>query len=337
MNAFARAALRIPEPIAVATLGGIIAVPKVALDGHRRMALVGTDSTHPFCPQCGVQFQPRRSNQRFCDRECQKASSTNAARGSQSAAVSNAAARALEAQGHRGTMLYQMLLRKHPTERPAFLDEIIVAARDHDWNLRRRLTDRRLLALSAAYGTSEWSRWAYIVQSIDQHCRLRWGRDARVFRVVSEDWAPPEPEAESVSESASPVRTDRPLPVYEKMDTGAFFRMLREDVAPRRFQPKETRDPQNLEAWQELMARSISGDPVKALEFLLVNRDPKSPEGYDWRRLAKALGDTGWQRYWRQKLIEDGASPDDLEEGGVLSPFAKQDDADEAFLSRHLA
>lgn len=36
------------------------------------MALDATpqDSREPFCPKCGVQFQPRRKDQRFCDRGC---------------------------------------------------------------------------------------------------------------------------------------------------------------------------------------------------------------------------------------------------------------------------
>lgn len=36
----------------------------MALDATRQ------DSREPFCPKCGVQFQPRRKDQRFCDRGC---------------------------------------------------------------------------------------------------------------------------------------------------------------------------------------------------------------------------------------------------------------------------
>ncbi|MFN3711727.1 MAG: hypothetical protein ACK4S8_14360 [Alishewanella aestuarii] len=233
-------------------------------------------------------------------------------------------------------MFYEMLMRKHPDDRPAFLDTIILAARDHDWHLRRKLTDRRLLALKAAYGTSEWSRWAYLVQIIDQHCRLKWGRDVRVFQVVREDWTPPESGAEAVVSEGPSHHSEQPPPAYRKVDTAAFMQMLRDDVVPQRFQPKETRNPHDQQAWRRLMARSISGDPAKALDSLLVNRDPERPFGYDWRRLAKAMRDPGWQRYWRLKLIEDGATPEELAEAGILSPYAEQDAADVALLDRLL-
>lgn len=37
---------------------------------------------------------------------------------------------------------------------------------------------------------------------------------------------------------------------HRVVDTGEFFRMLREDIAPLRFQPKENRDPEYLAMWR---------------------------------------------------------------------------------------
>lgn len=123
------------------------------------------------------------------------------------------------------------------------------------------------------------------------------------------------------------------MPVYQKVDTAEFFRMLREEVAPLRFQPRETRSNTDLAAWRSLMARSIAGDPVRELDSLLANREPEQPKGYDWRRMAKAMKDPGWQSYWRLKLIEDGAGAEDL---GPSWASAEQDAADFAMLERCL-
>lgn len=290
------------------------------------------DSGDPFCSKCGVQFQPKRKDQRFCDRVCQK----NASRGSQKAADNTASARQIEGQRHRGHLLHDMLLRKHPSDRPAFLEEIVTAARDHDWFPRRKLTDRRYLSPKAAHGTSEGNRWAYLVQAIDQHCRLKWGPEARVFRVVSKDWTLPPATDEVTRPRASSVQPEAPLPAYQKVDTAEFFRMLREEVAPLRFQPDETRSSADLEAWQNLMARSIVGDSVRELDSLLANREPEQPKGYDWRRMAKAMKDPGWQRHWRLKLIEEGTTAEDLDMAGECSAYAAQDAADVAMLERCL-
>lgn len=291
------------------------------------MALDATpqDNGDRFCPKCGVQFTPKRKDQRFCDRVCQK----NATRGSQKAADSKDCARNLETRRHRGHLLHDMLLRKHPSDRPAFLDEIVTAAREHDWFLRTKLTDRRYLSPRAAHGTSEGNRWAYLVQEIDQHCRQKWGPDARVFQVADKDWTPPAETPEADRPRTSPAHPKEPLPVYQKGDTGAFFRMLREEVAPLRFQPRETRSTAERDIWQNLMAQSSAGDPVSALDSLLANREPEQPKGYDWRRMAKAMKDPGWQRYWRLKLIKDGATP-------ACSIYAAQDAADMAMLERCL-
>lgn len=282
-----------------------------------------------FCPKCGVQFQLKRKDQRFCDRACQK----NAARGSQKAADNKDCARTLETRRHRGHLLHDMLLRKHPSDRPAFLDEIVTAARDRDWFLRTKLTDRRYLSPKAANGTSEGNRWAYLVQAIDQHCRQKWGPDARIFRVVEKGWTPPAKTPTGACQHTSSAQPEEPLPVYQKVDAREFFRMLREEVAPLRFKPRETRSTANREAWQSLMARSIAGDPVRELDSLLANREPEQPKGYDWRRMAKAMKDPGWQRYWRLKLTEDSATEEDP---GMSLASAEQDAADLARLERCL-
>lgn len=200
------------------------------------MALDATpqDSKEPFCPKCGVQFQPRRKDQRFCDRECQRAATRNSARGSQKASDSQSSARQLEVNRHRGFLLYDLYRKARPEARPALLEQIVTAARDHDWFLRRKLSDPKLLAVAETYGMSEWSRWAYLVQACDQHCRLRWGSEARVYIVVRKGWVAP-PEIRPLAYVRATRRDpEEPLPEYRLAETAGFFKWLRDEVQPRR-------------------------------------------------------------------------------------------------------
>lgn len=200
------------------------------------MALDATphDSRKPFCPKCNVQFQPRRKDQRFCDRACQRAATRNSARGSQKASDSQSSARQLEVNRHRGFLLYDLYRKARPEARPALLEQIVTAARDHDWFLRRKLSDPKLLAVAETYGISEWNRWAYLVQACDQHCRLRWGPEARVYIVVRIGWVAP-PEIRPLAYvRATRKDPEEPLPEYRLAETAGFFQWLRDEVQPRR-------------------------------------------------------------------------------------------------------
>lgn len=200
----------------------------MALDASPR------ESGEPFCPRCGVQFAAKRKDQRFCDRTCQRATSRNYARGSQKASDSLSSARQLEANRHRGFLLYDLYRKATPADRPVLLEQIVTAAREHDWFLRRKLSDPKLLALAETYGISEWNRWAYLVQACDQHCRLRWGPDARVYFAVRKGWVAPPESRPLAYVRAARKDPEEPLPEYRCAETARFFQWLRDEVEPLR-------------------------------------------------------------------------------------------------------
>jgi hypothetical protein len=146
-----------PEGLAVVDGGGLIA-----------------------CPRCRVAFTPKRRNQRYCTPACQKKATRNTARGSQKLA-DNPSVRYL-AERHRGRafLLNDSLYRKLPTERPAFMEAILRAARGGDWHLRRILTDSRAML---DFG-GDYAGRPNLVRTLDHYCqRTRGG--ARLWEVIA--------------------------------------------------------------------------------------------------------------------------------------------------------
>lgn len=149
-------------------------------------------STDPICPHCGLSFTPRRRNQRYCVPPCQKKASRNTARGSQKTADNPEARRRAEGENRRAMLLLDELFRKTPAQRPAFMETILAAACEHDWHLRRILTDYD--ALHGFKGRPN------IARTMDDYCtRTRSG--ARIWQVVAKGW----------SDDATTIR---PLAIY---------------------------------------------------------------------------------------------------------------------------
>lgn len=142
------------------------------------MALDATpqDSDHPFCPQCGVQFHAKRSNQKFCDRECQRASSRNTTRGPR--LVENAE-RNRDHYSRAATLCYD-LNRMPAWKRLPFVSRLIVAAKDGDAKLRNILTDPRLLRADRASGIGKLYPDTNnmddlnIAKEANAYCQQRW-------------------------------------------------------------------------------------------------------------------------------------------------------------------
>lgn len=162
-------------------------------------------SDHPFCPQCGVQFQPARGNQRFCDRECQKASSNHTARGSRQ--VENAQ-RNRTHYARAASLCYD--LNRMPTwGRPAFISRLIKAAKDGDAKLRNVLTDPRLLGADRSSGIGKLypdSRNVDVLNISKEayaYCQERWGIS---IRTALGDNCPVQIEAESELQFQGPVK-----------------------------------------------------------------------------------------------------------------------------------
>lgn len=158
------------------------------------------EDPHRTCPQCQAVFPPKRTDQRYCGRGCQRKATRNASRGTQKAVGSPAARRTLERRRGRAFLLNDALFRMKPSARPAFLEKIIGAARNHDADLRRILSDwtaRRDFDLDYAGRPN-------LVRTLDDYCQLT--RDgARVWQVVAPDW-----------QEAGPIR---PLSLYRDPHT----------------------------------------------------------------------------------------------------------------------
>ncbi|WP_234853383.1 hypothetical protein [Paracoccus everestensis] len=129
-----------------------------------------------LCPRCGVQFQPKRSNQSFCGRECQKATSRHAARG---ARTTENAQRNRDHYDRAAWLCYD-LNRMAPWKRPAHLSKLIIAAKVGNAKLRNILTDPKLLAASRTapigklYPDSHNCDVLNIAKEANAYCRERW-------------------------------------------------------------------------------------------------------------------------------------------------------------------
>lgn len=91
------------------------------------------------CPGCSTAFIPKRSNQKFCSRECQHRSSKNASRGSRSAENRERSWRHYE----RAYRLTEMIYLSPPQERLGVMKHIFEFI-PHDAGLRNILTDPEL-------------------------------------------------------------------------------------------------------------------------------------------------------------------------------------------------
>lgn len=135
------------------------------------------------CPQCSTPFTPRRKDQKFCTRLCAKAGSRNAKRGSQKIADNRYVARLADMQRSRAFLLNDALYCKPPTERPAFMEAILRAAREDDGHLRRILSDRRP---SWDMG-SDYAGRPNLPRTLDDYCQ-RTRNGARLWQVVDPGW-----------------------------------------------------------------------------------------------------------------------------------------------------
>lgn len=91
------------------------------------------------CPGCSTAFMPKRSNQKFCSRDCQHRASRNSSRGSRSAENRERSWRHYE-RVHR---LTEMVYTTPPQERLGMMKHILEFI-PHDAGLRNILTDPEL-------------------------------------------------------------------------------------------------------------------------------------------------------------------------------------------------
>ncbi|WP_108483396.1 hypothetical protein [Oceaniglobus ichthyenteri] len=89
------------------------------------------------CPRCNAEFEPRRSNQKFCSRSCQK----NATRGKRSQEHQDRSKHHYE----RSRRLFEMIYKAPPSERLGVMRHILLFV-PTDTGLRNILTDPALLS-----------------------------------------------------------------------------------------------------------------------------------------------------------------------------------------------
>ena len=129
------------------------------------------------CPTCNIRFKPKRSNQKYCSRPCQK----NATRGSRSveAKVRN------ELHYCRALNLAELVYTAPIGERLGIMKTIVETAREHDAVLRNILTDPTLLGASPTdrhlFHRRSPGSYRTISQAADAYCRKFFGLSVKEY------------------------------------------------------------------------------------------------------------------------------------------------------------
>lgn len=175
----------------------------------------------PTCPKCSRQFQPRRSNQRYCGRTCQKAATSHSARGSRQIENSQ------RNRDHyvRAAWLSYDVNRMPEAKRQALLCDQVASAKGGNARLRNILTDPKLLGADRAspigklYPDSRDHAALNIAKLVHRYCRRRWGMGLRqLLEPGCSVVIMPEP---------FEAKPEAPMPVYVRQDSGAFLAHIR--------------------------------------------------------------------------------------------------------------
>ena len=172
------------------------------------------------CPRCQEMFEPKRKDQTYCSRPCQKAATNNATRGPRKVADSAEAARIHESRKGRTRGLSHALYETPPAYRSAFLQRLVVEGRGNA-ELRRLVTVRALLR---CWNRDEGTGRLHIAHVLDHFCQEVYGQ--RSFVVLNPKTVLPPVDAlafpaEYFGPDAPPVYEDgalkeRPCPWKER-------------------------------------------------------------------------------------------------------------------------
>ncbi|SNR56832.1 hypothetical protein SAMN06265378_10991 [Paracoccus sediminis] len=237
--------------------------------------------TTTVCPHCKTPFTPRRSNQQFCGRACQKASSRHTARGART--IENATRN----RDHysRAAWLCYDILRMPEARREGALHDLLVAARGgRGAKLRNILQDPRLLGaprespLGKLYPDTSDPSVRNIAQQVNAYCQRRWGKGSR--EILKADCLPRDGRAEAP----------------ETSEAETYWQAMRREG--------------------KLERQSPAHDPLV--------------KSYDWRRLARAMRDRGWRRYFTPEELDEMLEirPPHLERGSFAVSFGAAPDGD---------
>jgi hypothetical protein len=220
----------------------------------------------PVCPACRKEFASRRKDQTFCGRICQKKATNNVARGSRTVEDSPAAKRRQLTRFRRLASLRDHFYSTHPAHRSEFLVMLIAEARTLK-ELRDAVTQRHLLHdWTGEKATGRLN----IGHVLDHFCKEVFGM--RSFAVLDPKTELPAPT--DLVFPASYFGPDKP-PIYE------------DGIMQTRQCPHQmSKEPR----W--------AGNPPSSVS----KTNPTST--YDWRKIGRAMCDTGWQRYVRKDFHE---------------------------------
>jgi hypothetical protein len=141
------------------------------------------------CPTCHKGFLPKRNNQSYCSKGCQK----NASRGSRLITDSPTERRRTHEHYNRAYWLGGDLYTLPPDKRLGFIAQIIEWARMGDASLRNILTDPKLLKPCKEHNYHHWRKrpkaYRTIAQAADAYCWKFWACSVR--EVVNNNF--PEP------------------------------------------------------------------------------------------------------------------------------------------------
>ena len=272
----------------------------------------------PVCPKCLCTFTQKRKNQRYCSRPCQKSATNNAARGSRDRENT------LRNDAHygRAAWLAYDLYRMSPTKRRAMLLAILEAASNNDGALRNILFDPALLGadrgspVGKLYPDAKSPRVLNVAKMVNVFCMIEFGCSSR--SAVLDKRKPAG--RKFVHDGDVPIR---PPHIYERPPefpheghgdrkpahtrTVDFYRWLTAHRAERPLStPRTAPDRLDMEDDFERVDRIVTETQERVSKLPVISAPEEQPEmktalpqsGYDWRRIARAMGDRGWRRYY---------------------------------------
>jgi hypothetical protein len=278
----------------------------------------------PACPHCSTTFAPRRKNQKYCGEPCAKAATRHTARGPRT--IENAQRN--ERHYSRAAWLSYDLNRMSPVKQRAMLLAILEAASGGDGALRTILFDPNLLGadrfspLGKLHPDTKCPGTLNIAKMVNAFCKMEWGCGVRDMildngkpagRKFVEDGADaiiPPHIYERTQEGHLVGHEERnPVPV----STSAFFQWLSTQRAehplsqPRVIpvNPDRENDYDRVDRIvREAQERVSKLPPVEHPEVQTTVQPKVGREGYDWRRIAGAMGDKGWRRYYAPEELD---------------------------------
>lgn len=157
------------------------ATPLPGRGGISPRAINETSSAAHRCPRCSAAFTPKRKDQHYCGRQCQKAATHNIARGPRHFENKERTARHYE----RAAWLSYDLNRMPRAKREGFLKGLLEAASGNNAPVRNILLDPKLLgaprssSVGKLYPDTQDPEGLNIAKMAHAYCMQTWGCSSR--------------------------------------------------------------------------------------------------------------------------------------------------------------